>query len=395
MKILLASSSSGSAGGGEFFLLYLARGLIDLGHETGLWCSEHERMDGLAKRFAALGEVVRSPYPNTYDRRSRSLGAAFDRACSKRLAEEWRSWHPDFVHLNKQNLEDGLELLGAARQLGGIPAAATVHITQSAFFLGAEFARLRDAVARWKLRRSNLPLVAVSDRRREELSAWAGREALRIYNGVPVATTTDEADRAAARARLGLDPQAPLVVTVGRLVAQKEPHLFVQTVAQWRRDLPSLQAVWVGDGDLRQVFDAEAGATGAGEGIRCVGWQDQVGDWLRAADVYLHTARFEGLPLALLEAMAHGLPCVVRDDILAEAEPLRGCPGLVSLDQAAEGFAWLADAGQRSAAGAAARRLQQEMFSVEAMAREYAALYRRGIGSNHPDSPRFQPATTA
>lgn len=384
MKILLASSSSGSAGGGEFFLLYLAEGLIADGHKVGLWCSDHERMDGLAQRFSTLGEVLRSPYPNTYDRRTRSLGAAFDGACARRLAKEWKAWNPALVHLNKQNLEDGLELLGAAKQLGDLPAVATVHITQSAFFLGADFARVRDAVARWKLRRSTLPLVAVSDRRREELSAWAGREAMRIYNGVPNVPLTTAAARTAARQRLGLPQETPLVVTVGRLVPQKEPHLFVQTVAGWRESLPELQACWVGDGKLRESFDEQSSAAGADQAIRCVGWQDNVGDWLQAADIYLHTARYEGLPLALLEAMAHGLPCVVRGDILDEAEPLRDCPGLVSLDESGTGLRWLTDETERSRVGAAAHELQRQRFSIASMAGGYAALYARVIGDDQP-----------
>ena len=381
MKILLASSSSGSAGGGEFFLLYLARGLIDAGHEVGLWCSEHERMDELAKRFSGLGEVLRTRYQNTYDRRTRSLGAAFDSACARQVAAGWQAWQPDLVHINKQNLEDGLELLAAAKLLNGLPTVATVHITQSASFLGADFARLRDAVARWKLRRSTLPLVAVSDRRRQELSAWAGREALRIYNGVPIVPGIDAQAKTAARARLGLPPDGLLVVTVGRLVAQKEPHLFVQTVAEWRQKHPDLQACWVGDGDLRTTFDRDVGERSAAGSIRCVGWQNNVSDWLQAADVYLHTARYEGLPLALLEAMAHGLPCVVRGDILEEAEPLRDCTGLVSLGEPEAGQRWLAEPDERARAGAAARALQQTRFSVESMAADYARLYAEVIAA--------------
>ncbi|HYR57886.1 MAG TPA: hypothetical protein VEO95_04630, partial [Chthoniobacteraceae bacterium] len=73
MKILLASTSSGSRGGGEICLLYLGRALRARGHAVTLWAARHPRMDELAERFAAFGEVVRADYTNTYDRRGRSL----------------------------------------------------------------------------------------------------------------------------------------------------------------------------------------------------------------------------------------------------------------------------------------------------------------------------------
>src|SRR5678815_2084011 len=115
MKILLASTSSGSRGGGELALLYLGRALVARGHEVTLWASTHPRMDELTTQFAEFGSVRRSPYVNTYDRRGRSLSCYFDKATALRVGEEWKALAPDIVHLNKQNLEDGLDLLAAAR----------------------------------------------------------------------------------------------------------------------------------------------------------------------------------------------------------------------------------------------------------------------------------------
>ena len=113
MRILLASSNSGSRGGGELFLLSLASALSACGHEIILWASQHSRMDELCARFSEFGTVQRSPYPNTYDRRFRLVSAVLDSAVSRRIATEWCSLGPEVIHLNKQNLEDGLDLVDA------------------------------------------------------------------------------------------------------------------------------------------------------------------------------------------------------------------------------------------------------------------------------------------
>src|SRR5688572_18338599 len=147
MKILLASSSSGSRGGGELYLLYLGRALAERGHTPVLWASIHPRMDELAKGFSAFGRVTRCEYTKTYDRRLRSIGAFLDKAASRRALGSWEKIGADVIHLNKQNLEDGLDLLSALATIGA-PNLCTIHLTQSARYLKAVFARARDSVSR-------------------------------------------------------------------------------------------------------------------------------------------------------------------------------------------------------------------------------------------------------
>src|ERR1700704_1807691 len=143
MRVLLASSSSGSQGGGELFLLSLGRSLAESGHHPILWASDHPRMQMLCEQFQRFGKIHRSSYVNTYDRRLRNFGAALDFGTAKNVAREWVSIRPDVVHVNKQNLEDAPDLLRAADQ-SGLPAICTIHVTQSAAFLHARQARLRD-----------------------------------------------------------------------------------------------------------------------------------------------------------------------------------------------------------------------------------------------------------
>src|SRR5262245_43393475 len=116
MRVLLVSSGSGARGGGEIFLRYLGEGLAERGHEVIVWIPMHPRMNELAESCARFARVVRADYRNTYDYPTRSLATCFNWRVSRRVASEWEALRPDVVHINKQNLEDGLDLLRAARQ---------------------------------------------------------------------------------------------------------------------------------------------------------------------------------------------------------------------------------------------------------------------------------------
>ena len=115
MRVLLVSGGSGSRGGGEGFLEYLGMALTDRGHKVLMWIPNHERMDELATRCARFSAIMRSHYTNTYDYSGRSLSTCFNWGTSRRIASEWDAIRPDVIHINKQNLEDGLDLLRAAR----------------------------------------------------------------------------------------------------------------------------------------------------------------------------------------------------------------------------------------------------------------------------------------
>src|SRR5689334_5901915 len=208
MRILLVSSSSGSRGGGELFLISLGEALRTLGHEPSLWASNHPRMDELAAKFAPIGEVHREPYLNTYDRRLRSFSGAGDLRSGRRLAAAWKRLAPEVVHLNKQNLEDGLDLVWATR-FALLPTVCTIHVTQTARYLDAQHGWVRDAVARWVLRRYPGRFVAIGASRRVDLTGFLqthnGAKTVLIENGVPIASR-DELNslRKQTRSQLGL-----------------------------------------------------------------------------------------------------------------------------------------------------------------------------------------------
>lgn len=378
MKILLASTGSGSRGGGELCLLYLGQALRERGHEVTLWTSRHPRMDELAAGFAPIGRVVRAEYANTYDRRARSLASWLDRRAAARVAAEWRALAPDVIHLNKQNLEDGLDLVEAARR-AALPCLAMIHITQSAAYLRASFAALRDFAARRALRRFPGILATTPGSRVRDLAEFLG-DAARIRavpNGVPIPErATQAAARESVRRELGIADGELLCVAVGRMVRQKRPLLFLETAAQVVQRIPEARFLWVGDGALAGEWDARAAGMALGGSVRRLPWRRDVPRLLGAADVFVHVAEFEGLAFAILEALAAGLPCAITPNLLAEM-PFLNERNSLAIDRDGAWIDALRDRAKLETIGSAARELAEREFSFARMAAEYETLYRQ------------------
>lgn len=318
MRILLVSSSSGSRGGGELFLLYLAEALKKAGDEPVIWCSTDCQMDELSHLCETVCEVIRQPYTNTYHKPLRSLSHLFPcRAQTRAIAAQWSALQPTVIHINKQNLEDGLDLLAAANSLE-TPQLATIHITQSACELSARMGSLRDGIARNMLRHYPHPLVAVSSSRMEQLSRFLPKHPrlLLAENGVRVPDDAQlEQWRSATRKHLSLAEDCRLFLAVGRLEAQKQPLEFIDLACAIHARDPRSRFIWIGAGSLLDAFKERIRTCKAEDFISHLNWQREIYPWLAAADGYLHPAAYEGLPFSLLEAMACSLPCLVRSSL--------------------------------------------------------------------------------
>ncbi len=377
MKILFVSSSSGSRGGGETFLVYLGAALAVRGHEVALWVSSHPRMDEIAGRFAAFGTVHRAVYTNTYDRRHRSLTALLDGATASRAAREWEALDPDIIHLNKQNLEDALDLVRATGRIAR-PSVCTIHITQNAAFLRAKGAWLRDWLSRRGLKGYRGVMVAVSEPRKADLEKFRGSGTAieAIPNGVPILPALPVTERTRLREEMGISPDDLAILAVGRMTAQKRPMLFLEIAARILAGVPEAKFFWIGDGPLAAEWDARAAELGIAQRAQRLGWRQDVPTLLGGGDLLLHTAEYEGLPLAVLEAMAAGLPCAVSETLHREMRFLDESNSICVSDDNSL-IAVLRDRAELARRARAAGRLAAARFSTEAMAMAYEELYRR------------------
>jgi glycosyltransferase involved in cell wall biosynthesis len=103
---------------------------------------------------------------------------------------------------------------------------------------------------------------------------------------------------------------APLAVSIGALVPQKDPLTFVRATAVARRDLPDVQALWVGDGELRSAVEREIDTLGLRDTLHLAGFRTDVDALLAAASVFVLSSVFEGLPLVIMDAFTLGVPVV-------------------------------------------------------------------------------------
>lgn len=382
MRILLVSTSSGSRGGGELWLLYLARGLKDNGHEVALWTSSHKSMDELCQKFDGVGSVLRSNYKNTYQRKLRLLSIETDRL--KLIQKQWESWQPDILHLNKQNLEDGLDLLYLA-DATYIPSVCMIHITQSARYLKAKLGWLRDWFASHKLRQYGGTFVTTPSNRAITLREFlkSQKPIIKVINNAVPKLNHDEIKtlRVAYRQRLNLDRDQLLFVTVGRLVSQKRPFYFLEAAQAILQFLPNARFIWVGDGSLKAQWDYHIKQRRlASDQIQCLGWQDDVMPWLAAADLYIHTAQYEGLPFSVLEALSLNLPCLITENLLEEIPEFKA-PGILPLESSISQIHDLVQDHSLKQLQQNASKLFESKFSLPIMIQQYEDLYKSCLTS--------------
>jgi glycosyltransferase involved in cell wall biosynthesis len=197
-------------------------------------------------------------------------------------------------------------------------------------------------------------------------------------------------DRAAVRAGLGVTDDMILVLSVGKLLRQKGHTSLIDALATI--DAPDIAVLVAGEGELRADVEARIEAAGLGPRMRLLGNRRDVPELLAAADAFVLPSLWEGLPMALLEAMASGLP-VLATEVSGTREVVE--PGISGLlvppgdpSRLATGLRGLLDVVRSpeaaEAMGRAARQRVVERYGVGAQAAAHAALYRSVLERRSP-----------
>ena len=231
------------------------------------------------------------------------------------------------------------------------------------------------------LGRITAAMVHVSDSERDEgqaLRVIAPSRAVVIPNGIDPGRYARPAGGAALRAELGIPATARVVGSVGLLNDAKGHDLLVRAAAFLPGDVHLLI---VGHGEREPRLREIAATLGLTPRLHLAGWRDDLAAVHDALDVFALPSRWEGLPYALLEALAAGKPCVATDvngsrDILRDEPPAGLLVAREDPAALADGLArLLADPGLARRLAEAGRERVRAAFSVEHMLDRTVALY--------------------
>ncbi len=194
--------------------------------------------------------------------------------------------------------------------------------------------------------------------------------------------------RRAAREALGLRPDQPVVMTIGRLTVMKGQRYLVESVPHLADRFPDLAVLVLGQGHLQAQLEEQAAALGVQDCVRLLGHRTDARMLLDAADVFVLPSRHEGMPLAAMEAMEAGLPVVATRVIGSEEVVADGESGLLVPPQDADALAealatLLAHPELRARYGAAGRRRYLKQFTSERMAEQTVAVYEQVRHQEH------------
>lgn len=182
------------------------------------------------------------------------------------------------------------------------------------------------------------------------------------------------------RGPLGWDAAADVVVVVGRLEPVKGHRYLLQALHGIREACPGLRCLIVGDGRERAALEAEVARLDLAGIVHFAGFRSDVPALLAESDILCLPSLSEGLPYAVLEAAAHGLPMVVSAvggmaEFLVHGETARLVPPGDAAALARE-LRWLAEhCDERAALGRAARDLVRRRFDPDRMVAGTLAVY--------------------
>ncbi|MBI4241968.1 MAG: glycosyltransferase family 4 protein [Candidatus Rokubacteria bacterium] len=304
---------------------------------------------------------------------------------SRRVAQMIEGLALDIFHAQHPFLLGGTARRLARRQ--GQPLVFTYHTHYEKYAHYVPFRRglVERLAVSWSTRFANGSdlVIAPSEAVRSVLRTRGVTTPIEVVpTGVPLDRFTP-GDRARARCALGLPPDEPILLYVGRLDREKSVERLLDAFRLVVEALPRARLVVVGQGTQAVRLRARARGTSAGERVSFVGVQPREGlpDYYRAVDLFCFASQTETQGLVLAEAHASGLPCVAVagpgvDEVVADGETgLLVKPDPRALAEAA--IELLLDPVRRGAMGGRAREIACQHFGAERQSARVAALYGR------------------
>jgi glycosyltransferase involved in cell wall biosynthesis len=201
-----------------------------------------------------------------------------------------------------------------------------------------------------------------------------------IHNGVDTRRFVPRSDNGSLRGLVPSCWDGPVALVVGRLTEAKDHSTLFKAVSSLKEQGKSPFFVVVGDGERRSVLESEIREMGIGDRVRLAGARTDVEGLLPDADLFVLPSQREGFPVAILEAMAAGLPVistrvggipeVVESGVNGVLVPPRDPASLASAIEVL-----LGNPDRLKETARRARKTIEERFSIEAVTAQYERLY--------------------
>lgn len=306
--------------------------------------------------------------------------------------------------IGEARLWTGSGLLHLARELRAWPAQVVQTALPTSDMIGRSLAFLTGVPVifssvrgqnvdkpnwqRWLDRRTAHLAKAVIFNDREAVPMAVRHEGVRpdqvVYIPNGVAITSARRPPGEVRRELDTSSEAIVIGTIARLHPSKGQQYLLRAF-RLVRDCHRGAVLWlVGDGECRTALEREAAKLGIAASVRFAGTRRDVRDVLDAIDLFALPSLWEGMPNALMEAMAAGRPVVASDTDAIGELVIDGETGWMVRPGDADGLARcmldiLANPGRAAEIGRAGLQHVRQHFSLESMADAYAALYRDGL----------------
>jgi glycosyltransferase involved in cell wall biosynthesis len=368
-SILVVSNHGAIVGGGELSLIDLLRGLDRDRWAPVLVVPEEGEVAARARDLDLAVHVV--PLPSL-----RRPAAASVRSVSA-LIRLCRAVDAALLHANGSR---AMAYAGLTGRLAGRPTLWHVRVADSDGLVDRALGAMATVVI--------APSRAVVRR-----FPWARAKIRLIPNGVDLRRFAPRLPSTALRATLEVPPSAPVVVSIGRHVAEKGYGHLIEAAALVARTKPAVHWVLVGDGELTRELAGQARRLGLASQMHFTGWRDDVADVLALADVFVLPSQNEGFGRVLVEAMAMGRAVVATavggiPEIVLDGETglLVGPASPVAFAGAVR--ALLDDPVRAARLGAAGRARAESTFSLGAHVDAVERVYAEVLGRVAPEARR-------
>jgi glycosyltransferase involved in cell wall biosynthesis len=341
--------------GGQNQALLILRGLHEHGHAAELVAA---RGSAVGARAAKCGICV-----HYVSRGKLQLPAA------RKIRKILKEGRVDLIHANEAHAVSAAWLAGAHRRVPFVISRRVGYPLTKGFIAQARYRAATRIVANSKW---------VAD---QAVASGAAPEKLAVvYEGTEIPPRFDEKKRKAARARWGIQGDAPLLGCVGVFLPDKGQEWLIRSLAELGKEIPQAKLLLAGDGPCRGKLEALARDLHVANAVIFAGFVKDLETVYAALDVFLLPSFFEALNNSLLAAMSYEIPSIAFNlgalgEIIEDGKSglLVSGPEVPEICTAVKRI--LRDSVFAREIGRAGRRRVEENFSAAHMVESIIAVY--------------------